>query len=288
MGDHPRDETSHHQPKHCRQTIVHDRIQMAVAEGEQSRKKQRKRFGQRLYPPEELVLVVGMQLQHEDVEGFYQGKNGTGGAHDARGSGGSAKSGALTHVWDVPDLRSKETAITVGMGVMLRKDTTVASGKEEGKAESSSDQRYLGPTKFDPIFNGLVNTLARWGISLAGSRLLAVRGRKSGQWRTTTVNVLTFDGVRYLVAPRGHTQWVRNLRVAGGGELRLGRRAEAFTVTELPDSDKVPVLRRYLRTWGWEVGRFFEGVTKDASDEQLAAIASGFPVFRLDAGSAGS
>ncbi|MGY1930101.1 MULTISPECIES: nitroreductase family deazaflavin-dependent oxidoreductase [Nocardia] len=142
--------------------------------------------------------------------------------------------------------------------------------------------RYVGPAGFDAIFNRIANLLPKLGISVMGSRLLAVRGRKSGEWRTTMVNVMVReDGERFLVAPRGHTQWVRNLRAAGGGELRLGRKAETFTATEVADADKVPLLRLYLRKWGWEVGRFFEGVTKDATDEELAAIAPGFPVFQL-------
>jgi hypothetical protein len=142
--------------------------------------------------------------------------------------------------------------------------------------------RYIGPTGLDPMMNRVANLLPKMGISVAGSRLLAVRGRTSGEWRTTLVNPLVdAAGVRYLVAPRGRTQWVRNLRAAGSGELRLGRRAEAFTVTEVDDADKVPVLRLYLEKWGWEVGKFFEGVTKNASDEELAAIAPGFPVFRI-------
>lgn len=144
--------------------------------------------------------------------------------------------------------------------------------------------RYLVPTGFDPIVNRVMNLLPKLGISIAGSRLLAVRGRSSGEWRTTMVNVLTAaDGERYLVAPRGHTQWVRNLRVAGTGELRLGRKTETFTATEIADTDKLPILRHYLERWGWEVGRFFEGVTKDATDAELAEIAPGFPVFRLHA-----
>lgn len=143
--------------------------------------------------------------------------------------------------------------------------------------------RYLAPTGFDPIFNRLANLLPKLGISVAGSRLLAVRGRKSGEWRTTMVNLMTAaDGQRYLVAPRGHTQWVRNLRVAGTGELRLGRRTEVFTAVEVADADKVPLLRLYLERWGWEVGRFFEGITKDSTDAELAGIAPGFPVFRIE------
>src|SRR5215472_12152905 len=88
--------------------------------------------------------------------------------------------------------------------------------------------RFLGR-----LFNSAVATLTRWGVSVWGSRVLYVRGRTSGQWRSTPVNVLSHAGQQYLVAPRGHTQWVRNLRAAGGGELRVGRKAERFTATEL-------------------------------------------------------
>jgi deazaflavin-dependent oxidoreductase (nitroreductase family) len=142
-------------------------------------------------------------------------------------------------------------------------------------------QRNIEVSRTDRIFNGTVNRLTALGISVMGSRVLAVKGRTSGQWRTTPVNLLTVDGERYLVAPRGHTQWVRNMRAAGGGELRLGRRVEAITVEELADADKPAVLREYLRKWAWEVGRFFEGVDKDSPDSRLLEIAPGFPVFRL-------
>lgn len=96
------------------------------------------------------------------------------------------------------------------------------------------------------------------------------------------MNPLPLDGRRYLVAPRGTTAWVRNLRVAGEGELRLGRRVDAFVATEVVDDDKIPVLRAYLDKWAWEVGAFFEGVDAGSTDEQLTAIAPGFPVFVLD------
>ncbi|HEY7146660.1 MAG TPA: nitroreductase/quinone reductase family protein [Streptosporangiaceae bacterium] len=129
--------------------------------------------------------------------------------------------------------------------------------------------------------NDLVSWLTRRGVSLRGSRVLAVRGRTSGEWRTTPVNPLSLGGRRYLVAPRGHTQWVRNLRAAGGGELRIGRRAERFTATELADVEKPDVLRGYLRQWRFETGVFFQGVGPDASDEQLLAIAPGYPVFLI-------
>jgi len=99
--------------------------------------------------------------------------------------------------------------------------------------------------------------------------------------RATVVNLLDHDGARYLVAPRGETEWVRNLRAAGTGELRVGRRIETFTYDEVADADKVDVLRTYLRRWKWEVGQFFQGVGPDATDEAIAAIASGYPVFLI-------
>ncbi len=118
-------------------------------------------------------------------------------------------------------------------------------------------------------------------MSLLGSRELRVLGRSSGEWRTTPVNLLVVDGERYLVAPRGQTQWVRNIRVAGGGELRLGRRIERFHAVEVADQDKPVVLRRYLKRWSWEVGMFFDGVDAKSSDATLLEIAPGFPVFKV-------
>ena len=131
------------------------------------------------------------------------------------------------------------------------------------------------------VFNPIVALLTRAGISVVGSRVLEVRGRKSGEPRRTPVNLLTYEEERYLVAPRGHTQWVRNLRVSGTGELRVGRRVEAFTATEVADADKVAVLRAYLKRWKMEVGVFFGGVDAKASDADLLRIAPDHPVFLL-------
>jgi deazaflavin-dependent oxidoreductase (nitroreductase family) len=133
------------------------------------------------------------------------------------------------------------------------------------------------------VFNPIVAGLTRVGVSLVGSRVLEVRGRKSGEWRRTPVNPLEFGGERYIVAPRGETQWVRNLRVSGEGRLRKGRRTEEFTATELADDDdqKLALLRAYLKKWAWEVGAFFQGVGADAPDEDLRRIAPLHPVFRI-------
>ncbi|HXA30479.1 MAG TPA: nitroreductase family deazaflavin-dependent oxidoreductase [Candidatus Angelobacter sp.] len=131
------------------------------------------------------------------------------------------------------------------------------------------------------VFNPVVAALTRAGVSLYGSRVLAVRGRKSGEWRTTPVNLLLDHGNRYLVAPRGTTQWVRNLAAAGEAELRVGRRVERFTAVEVPEDERPEILRAYLRRWKFETGQFFGGVGPDAPVEELRRIAPEHPVFRI-------
>ena len=143
--------------------------------------------------------------------------------------------------------------------------------------------RYLRPGWFTRnVFNRIVAGLTRLGISVWGSRQLRVRGRKSGEWRSVPVNLLTFEGNRYLVAPRGVTEWVRNLRAAGNGELHVGRRTESFRATEVADDDKPPILRAYLKRWKAEVGIFFRGVSAKSSDDELRRIAPDHPVFRIE------
>lgn len=146
----------------------------------------------------------------------------------------------------------------------------------------STTTRYLRPSWFTQhVLNRSLGRLARWGFGPKGMRELAVPRRSSGGWQTVPVNLLELDGQRYLVAPRGETQWVRNIRVSGGGQLRLGRRTETVRVVELADADKPPVLREYLRRWRSEVKVFFGPIDADAPDVAIAAIASGFPVFTL-------
>ena len=144
-------------------------------------------------------------------------------------------------------------------------------------------RRYVGPGWFTRnVFNRVVAGLTRVGISVWGSRVLEVRGRKSGEPRRVPVNVLTVEGSRYLVAPRGETQWVRNLRVAGQGLLLLGRGRDRFVASEIADADKEPILRAYLKRWTWEVGVFFGGVDADSPSEELRRIAPDHPIFRIE------
>ena len=131
------------------------------------------------------------------------------------------------------------------------------------------------------VLNRIVAVLTRSGLSVYGSRVLEVKGRRSGEWRQTPVNVMRYQDDEYLVAPRGQTQWVKNLRASGQGRLRVGRRTEQFSAIELADDEKPALLRAYLKKWKFEVGVFFGGVGPDASDAELREIAPDHPVFRL-------
>jgi len=146
------------------------------------------------------------------------------------------------------------------------------------------DRHYRKPGWFTTqVFNRTVAGLTRAGISVLGSRVLEVRGRKSGLARQTPVNLLSLDGRQYLVAPRGETEWVRNVRADDGKlDLLVGRRRQHYRGHEVADADKTDILRGYLRRWKAEVGIFFDGVGPDSTDEEIQAIAPKHPVFRLE------
>ena len=142
--------------------------------------------------------------------------------------------------------------------------------------------RYVPPGWFTRhVFNPAVALLTRTGVSVWGSRELRVRGRTSGEWRSTPVNPLTLADARYLVAPRGDTQWVRNIRVSGEGVLKLGRKSEIIHVSEVSDEEKLPILRAYLQAWASETKRFFGVADANVPDDELRRIAPNHPIFRI-------
>ncbi|MFD5503316.1 nitroreductase family deazaflavin-dependent oxidoreductase [Streptomyces sp. NPDC127061] len=145
-----------------------------------------------------------------------------------------------------------------------------------------SQPYYLRGSALNVRMNGLVGRLARHGLSMFGSAEMSVRGRKSGQMQRVPVNPHTHEGAQYLVSARGHSQWVRNMRAAGGGELRVGRKVREFTAVEIPDDEqKSLVIRAYLERWGWQVNDYFQGVTAESSDAELLAACPDHPVFRI-------
>jgi deazaflavin-dependent oxidoreductase (nitroreductase family) len=143
--------------------------------------------------------------------------------------------------------------------------------------------RYDEPDRVAKAANVLVRWLAEAGISIAGTRALRVRGRKTGQVRGVVVNVLTVDERDYLVSPRGSTQWARNVRATGEVEVGPRWRRRTLRATEVGDAAKPELLRRYLDKWYWEVKGHIAGLTPDSSDEQLRVAAPSIPVFALAA-----
>lgn len=130
--------------------------------------------------------------------------------------------------------------------------------------------------------NQVFGRLLRIGVPAFGAWQLGVRGRRSGEWRTVPVNPVSVKGGTYLVAPRGVTDWVRNLRDAGEGELQHGRSASAFTAREIKDADKPDVLRVYLQKWRWQVRAQFTDVDANSPAKDLLDVADRYPVFRIE------
>ena len=143
--------------------------------------------------------------------------------------------------------------------------------------------KYQAPDFFTQrVFNPIVMLAGKLGLTMKNTHTLTVRGRSSGEPHSVPVSPLELDGVRYLVAPRGTTQWVRNIRASGEGELKLGRKRERITVQEIEDDAKPPILRPYLRVWESEMKKFFNNVGPDATEEELRAEAPDHPVFRIN------
>lgn len=141
--------------------------------------------------------------------------------------------------------------------------------------------RYDEPNRTARAANALIGWLAEWGISIAGTRALRVRGRKTGKSRGVVVNVLRVNGVDYLVSPRGNTQWVRNVRAAGVVDVGPRWRRRRLHITEVADPAKAELLKRYLDKWYWEVKGHIAGLTPDSGDNEIHAAAPSIPVFAL-------
>ncbi|BBX16477.1 nitroreductase family deazaflavin-dependent oxidoreductase [Mycolicibacterium duvalii] len=141
--------------------------------------------------------------------------------------------------------------------------------------------RYDVPSDGARAFNSVIRWLAERGISIQGSTAVQVRGRRSGRPHSVVVNLLTSDGRRFLVSPRGNTQWARNVRAAGEIEVGARRHVRRYRAVELPDHAKPDLLSAYLRRWYWQVKHHVGGLTPDSTEEQLRTIAPSIPVFEL-------
>jgi deazaflavin-dependent oxidoreductase (nitroreductase family) len=138
---------------------------------------------------------------------------------------------------------------------------------------------YAKPSAPVQLMNRFMSILASMGIGPKKMVTFEVRGRKSGEPRSVAVNVLEHEGERYLVAPRGETEWVRNVRAAGEGVIRRGKK-ERVKLEELPVGERAPIIKAYLRDNAWVTKREF-GLEPDSPIEEFEGIAEKHPVFRI-------
>ena len=149
---------------------------------------------------------------------------------------------------------------------------------------SEATNHYVEPGWFTRnVFNRSIAFLTRHGVSVWGSRELRVRGRKSGEWRTVPVNLLTIDGTAVPGRPPGRDPV--GAQHPGRRRRRAAGRAHGSRPSPSPSSSgdaKVEMLRAYLRKWKMEVGVFFDGISADSTDEEIAAIAPKPPGRSVD------
>ena len=139
---------------------------------------------------------------------------------------------------------------------------------------------FREPTAAEKFLNRAIGWIAGLGLGPSHIYLLEVRGRKSGKLYATPVDLLELGGKRYLVAPRGRTQWVRNAEAAGEIRLKKGSTRHKFRLRPIPDSEKPPILKAYLDRFRREVQRYFE-IPAGSPAESFIELASNYPAFEL-------
>lgn len=139
---------------------------------------------------------------------------------------------------------------------------------------------FSQPNLVERILNRAFGFLLKLGIGLAHNYLLEVRGRKTGKVYSTPVNVLEYKGKKYLVAPRGYTQWVRNVETSG--EATLMQRAERTKVRlrTVADEEKPEILKAYLDRFKLTVQRYFP-VAAGSPAEAFKSLAVRYPVYEI-------
>lgn len=145
---------------------------------------------------------------------------------------------------------------------------------------TKSSAPFQRPTVIERLFNRCFGFLVGFGLGMKHHYLLQVRGRKSGKLYANPVDVLEIDGRRFLVAPRGRTQWVRNAEAAGEITLKRGSWQRSFSLRAIPDAGKLELLKAYLDSFKTEVQRYFP-VPAGSGAQAFAQIAADYPVFEL-------
>ena len=139
---------------------------------------------------------------------------------------------------------------------------------------------YRRPMKLTQVMNGALGWLASLGLTPSQMITLEVKGRRSGKTRSTVMNIVTYEGVRYAVSPRGESEWVRNVRAAGGAAVIRHRGRRSVRLEEIPPEQRAPILKKYLGENAMSTKQHF-GVDPKAEVAEFAAIAERHPVFRV-------
>ena len=141
-------------------------------------------------------------------------------------------------------------------------------------------QAFQAPSAGERFFNRAFGFLVGLGIGFPYNYLLQVRGRKSGKIYSTPIDLLELNGKKFLVAPRGRTQWVRNAEAAGEVTLKKGRTVLTFRLRPLGEAEKPPVLKAYLDSFRREVQRYFP-LPAGSPPGTFEKISGDYPAFEL-------
>jgi len=139
---------------------------------------------------------------------------------------------------------------------------------------------FRPPTAVERIFNRVYGFLVGMGVGFSYNYLLQVKGRKSGKTYSTPIDLLELAGKRFLVAPRGRTQWVRNAESAGEVMLKKGSARQRYRLRTLSDAEKPPILKAYLDRFKSEVQRYFP-VAAGSPVESFQEVVESYPAFEL-------
>lgn len=139
---------------------------------------------------------------------------------------------------------------------------------------------FQEPSPLERMFNKAFGILVGLGLGLRHNYLLQVPGRKTARVRSTPVNMLELKGTRFLVAPRGRTQWVRNAEVAGAVTLKKGWSSRKFRIRPVPNDEKPEILSAYLDRFRLTVQRYFP-VRAGSKPDAFVEVVDRYPVFEV-------
>jgi len=139
---------------------------------------------------------------------------------------------------------------------------------------------YHKPTFLTRMVNSAMGFFASMGLVPSGTITLEVKGRRSGQARSTVVTAVEVDGQRYLVSPRGLGDWVRNVRAAGGEAAIRHRGRTNVRLEEMAPAQTAAIIQAYLKKTKMATKAHF-GIDPDAPIAEFEKIASRHPVFKI-------